>query len=242
MKATLASLLALACLALAACSHRAPPDEDELTAVDLGPAPADLTGGTLKGTRWRLLDMGPAAAEQPIVSSQQRPAFIEFDKVDQRLAGSTGCNRFFGRYRLIGDAGFTIGQVGMTRAACQGQLAEQERKIIKQIEQARFFGISNQKLTIASAGEQRLIFVPMAADMAMTFRCDQGRLLNTSLSALTGHLTLRLPDGSLEDLAPEPGAATTSYASGLYRLQISGDKALLDDLTQFQQLHCVKQN
>ncbi|HVJ43130.1 MAG TPA: META domain-containing protein [Dongiaceae bacterium] len=241
MKAILAACLALACLSLMGCSHEAPPDPEE-GVTDIGPAPADLTGGTLKGTRWRLVSMGPAAAEQAIVGNPQRPAFIEFDKTDQRLAGSTGCNRFFGKYRLIGTAGFTIGQVGMTRAACSGPLAEQERKIIKQIGQARFFGIGNQKLTIASTGDQRLVFTPMAADTAMAFRCDQGRLLNTTLSALTGHLTLQLPDGSLEDLAPEPNAATTSYASGLYRLQISGDRALLDDLTQFQQLHCLKQN
>lgn len=241
MKALLASCLAFACLALAACSHEAPPDPEE-GVIDTGPAPADLAGGDLKGTRWRLASIGPAGAEQAILADPQHPAFIEFDKTDQRLAGSTGCNRFFAKYRLIGTAGFTTGQVGMTRAACHGALATQEQQIVKQIEQARFFGTKGSQLTIASLHDQRLIFVPMAADLAAAYRCDQGRLLNTSLSALTGHLTLHLPDGSDQDLAAEPGAATTSYANGLYRLQISGDRALLDDLTQFQQLHCMKQN
>jgi heat shock protein HslJ len=237
MKAFIVPLLALACFALSACSHERPHDDAE-NVVDLGPAPADLAGGSLKGTRWRLQSIGPAGAEQPIVADPQRPAFVEFDKVDQRLAGSTGCNRFFAQYRLIGQAGFTTGQVGMTRAACHGPLAEQEKKIVKQIEQARFFGVKGQTLTIASVDNQRLVFVPMAADIAAKYRCDQGRLVSTSLSALTGHLSVQLSDGSLEDLTPENDAG--SYANGLYRWQMKGDRAQLSDLTLNQQTSCQR--
>lgn len=241
-KASVAPLLAIACLILTACSHERPDDGAE-NVVDPGPAPADLTGGVLKGTRWRLQSIGPAGAEQSIATEPQRPAFVEFDKVDQRLAGSTGCNRFFAQYRLIGQAGFTTGQVGMTRAACHGSLAEQEKKIVKQIEQARFFGIKGQTLIIASVHDQRLIFVPMAADIAAKYRCDEGRLVSTSLSALTGHLTVQLADGSLEDLAPEGGDGTNdggSYANGLYRWQITGDHAQLSDLTLNQRTSCQR--
>jgi len=242
MKAFIASLLAIACLTLAGCSHERPHDDEE-SVVDPGPAPADLTGGALKGTRWRLQSIGTAGAEQPIATEPQRPAFVEFDKVDQRLAGSTGCNRFFAQYRLIGQAGFTTGQVGMTRAACHGPLAEQERKIVKQIEQARYYGVSGQTLTIASVGNQRLLFVPMAADIAAKYRCDQGRLVTTSLSALTGHLSVQLSDGSLEDLTPENNAGANdsgSYANGLYRWQTKGDRAQLSDLTLNQQTSCQR--
>jgi heat shock protein HslJ len=241
-KACVTPLLAIACLILTACSHERPHDEVE-NVVDLGPAPTDLAGGPLKGTRWRLQSIGLGGAEQPIAADPQRPAFVEFDKVDQRLAGSTGCNRFFAQYRLIGQAGFTTGQVGMTRAACHGPLADQERKIVKQIEQARYYGVSGQTLTIASVGNLRLVFVPMAADIAAKYRCDQGRLVTTSLSALTGHLSVQLSDGSLEDLTPEGDAVTTdggSYANGLYRWQIKGDRAQLSDLTLNQQTSCQR--
>lgn len=237
MKAFIASLLAAACLALTGCSHEPPHDEED-GVVDPGPAPGDLAGGPLKGTRWRLQSIGPAGAEQPIATDPQRLAFVEFDKVDQRLAGSTGCNRFFAQYRLIGAAGFTTGQVGMTRAACRGSLAEQEKKIVKQIEQARFFGIKGQTLTIASVNDQRLIFVPMAADIAAKYRCDQGRIVTTSLSALTGHLTVQLSDGSLEDLTPEDDAG--SYANGLYRWQMKDGQAQLSDLTLNQRVSCSR--
>ena len=242
MKAFIAPLLAIACLALSACSQEQP-QEPEDNVVDPGPAPADLAGGPLKGTRWRLQSMGPIGAEQPIAADPQRPAFVEFDKIDQRLAGSTGCNRFFAQYRLIGQAGFTTGQVGMTRAACHGPLAEQEKKIVKQIEQARYFGISGRTLTIASVDNQRLVFVPLAADIAAKYRCDQGRLVTTSLSALTGHLSVQLSDGSLEDLTPENdmgGNDTGSYANGLYRWQMKDDRAQLSDLTLNQQTSCQR--
>ena len=242
MKAITACLLAVAGVVLIACSG-SPPDYDlDGPVVDLGPAPADLTGGALKGTRWHLVSMGPADAPQAITDSTSRPAFIEFDAVDQRLAGSTGCNRFFGRYRLIGTAGFTIGQIGMTRMACAGAAQKQDRDVVKNIRLAHFYGVSGSKLTIAAEDGQRLVFEPLAADRTATYRCDQGRLLNTSLSVLTGHLTLRLPDGALEDLKPQTEAAVTTYANGLYRLQIAGDNAQLDDLTLKQQFRCTQQN
>lgn len=245
MKAIFAAFAAAACLALAACSHHEP-EATELTEAELGPAPADLTGGQLAGTRWRLVSMGPAAAEQTIAGDPQRPAFIQFDAVDQRLAGSSGCNRFFGQYRVIGTAGFTIGDVGMTRMSCHGPTADQDRQILKELQLARFYSVGSQRLTIATKDNQRLIFAPMAADTSTTYRCDQGRLLNTTLSALTGHIALRLPDGTLEDLTPQSAsnAASTAqaYANGLYRLQTSGDTAELYDLTLNQQMHCTRQN
>jgi heat shock protein HslJ len=241
MRAVTACLFVLSCLILAACSS--PPAEDiDEPIVDLGPAPSDLNGGMLKGTRWRLISFGPAAAQQPVMNDPQRLDFIDFDKVDQRLAGSTGCNRFFGRYRQIGAAGFTIGQVGMTRTACSGAAKEQEIDIIKHVKLARFFGINGQTLTIATEDGERLMFTTLAADQTASYRCDQGRLLNTTLSTITGHLSLRLPDGALEDLAPEADAVTTTYSSGLYRLQISGANAQLDDLTLHQQMRCTRQN
>jgi heat shock protein HslJ len=233
--------LTLASLTLAACSHRAP-QEPELTAADLGPPPADLAGGPLKGTRWQLVSMGPADALKPVAADPRHPVFIEFDPVDQRLAGSTGCNRFFSQYRLIGQAGFTVGDAGITRMACAGPKAEQERQMVHDLNLMRFYGVSGQQLTIATSENQRLVFAPMAADVKASFRCDQGRIVNATTSAFTGHLSLQLPDGTLEDLAPESGTNGQSFANGLYRFQVVGENALLDDLTLLQQTKCIKQN
>jgi heat shock protein HslJ len=242
MKAIFAVLLAATCLGLTACYHPEPEEKPELTAADLGPAPTDLNGGQLKGTRWRLVSMGAASAEQAIAGDAKHPAFIQFDPADQRFAGSTGCNRFFGRYNLIETAGFTLEDVGSTRMSCHSPAAEQDREMLKDLQSVRFYGISGQQLTIATKDNQRLIFAPMAADVTATYRCDQGRLLNTSLSALTGHLSLRLPDGSLEDLAPQSADAPQAYINGLYRLEVKGETANLYDLTQNQQMHCTQQN
>jgi heat shock protein HslJ len=242
MKAVTACLVAAGCLLLAACSSP-PPDYDiDGPVVDAGPPPADLTGGALKNTRWHLISQGPVDAPLAIKDDPDRPAFIAFEAVDQRLAGSTGCNRFFGRYRLIGTAGFTIGQVGTTRMYCRGSGREQDRAIVKILQHASFYGVTGDRLTIATADGQRLVFEPLAADRTATYRCDQGRLINTSLSVLTGHLTLRLPDGATEDLMPQTDAAVTTYANGLYQLQIIGDQAQVDDLTLKQQLRCTRQN
>lgn len=238
MKAAVVFFLALSSLLVVGCSSP-PPDENDEPVVDIGQAPTDLNGGTVQGTRWRLVSMGEAGSEQAILVNKEQVAFIEFDKSYLRFAGSTGCNRFFGKYRFIDKAGFVVSQFGWTRIACHNPQAIQDRKIVKAIDEAHFFDVRNNKLTIAAADGQRLIFVPMAADVATRYLCDKGRQLSTSLSALTGHLTLQLPDGEIEDLTPESDA---SYANGLYRLQMIGEKIQVDDLTQRQRLMCGRSN
>jgi heat shock protein HslJ len=75
-----------------------------LLAACAGPAAPGLAG-----SEWRPTRLG--AADLPAASG----IFLRFED-DGRLAGSGGCNRFFGSYKLDGDK-IEIGSLGATRMA-----------------------------------------------------------------------------------------------------------------------------
>lgn len=51
---------------------------------------------------------------------------------NNRIAGSTGCNRFFGEYALTGE-GMQIKGLGSTRMACSEKLMTQEHTFLGQL-------------------------------------------------------------------------------------------------------------
>lgn len=53
---------------------------------------------------------------------------------DGRVAGQTGCNRFFGEYKIGGES-VEISSVGMTRRACPPNVAEVEQQYMSQLSQ-----------------------------------------------------------------------------------------------------------
>ncbi|SHM58962.1 Membrane-bound lysozyme-inhibitor of c-type lysozyme [Roseovarius litoreus] len=70
-----------------------------------------------------------------------------------RLAGSTGCNRFFGTYELTGE-GLSFGPVGATMMACPDALMMQERRIFEALEQVRRFDLDETGALLLIGGPE----------------------------------------------------------------------------------------
>lgn len=114
---------------------------DERRLDGCGGDPADL----LTGTSWQVsLLNGEAPQEAERVSL----TFLAPD----RVAGSTGCNRFVGGFTLSGE-GFGFGPLGTTLMACPEPLMAQERAMLDALELVSRFDI-------AADGALRLIGGP----------------------------------------------------------------------------------
>jgi len=92
----------------------------------------------------------PAAAQQ-LAGSEWRPTKIGDIKVpagsemfvrfggEGKLEGHSGCNRFFGTFKLAGD-GIEIGPLGVTRMACsEPAVMEREVRFLEALQNARQF-------------------------------------------------------------------------------------------------------
>ena len=77
------------------------------------------------------------------------------------LAGNGGCNRFFGRYKITGDA-IEIGPLGATRMACPEPAMALEARFLAALEAARLWHRDRTSLILLDAE-----------------RHDQARLLQT---------------------------------------------------------------
>jgi len=97
-----------------------------------GGRPEDL----LQGAEWHINTVNGESTGSAIVTLTFLP--------NGRIAGSSGCNRYFGQYQMSGE-GISISQLGMTRMACAPELAAMERRFTQQITRTR-------SLTIDSVG------------------------------------------------------------------------------------------
>lgn len=159
-------LSALFTCSLAAC-HK---DDDETPAstVPSEPKPAkpsspEPTGESGKDSElldmpWRLvwLDGTPfEAGETP------KPVEVTFDTKEQRVHGTSGCNRFFGTYTLQGSS-LTLGQMGSTRMACPEGM-DKEQQILTALGATGRFRIADSTLELYDKKDQlRLKLVPAA--------------------------------------------------------------------------------
>ena len=95
-----------ACNALPAPGYT--PEAPAAAELSVRPAPPELAG-----TRWQVETMGGVAV---VAGSEPHILFAE----DGAISGTTGCNRFFGRYRQRGSV-LEFSGIGMTRMACMDE-------------------------------------------------------------------------------------------------------------------------
>lgn len=114
-----------------------------------GGDPASL----LTGGEWRIENI---AGMGLIDRSNATIAFTDTG----RVAGSTGCNRFFGvgGYTLTGE-GMSLGQMGSTLMACPEPLMQQERRMLDTLAEIRRFDIDDTGalLLIGGSGDVPLL-------------------------------------------------------------------------------------
>lgn len=77
----------------------------------------------LQGVMWRIVNSGEQSA------NDAPAAHIRF-LADNKISGSTGCNRFFGGYALTGES-LSFKSLGSTRMTCSSELMAQEEVLLK---------------------------------------------------------------------------------------------------------------
>lgn len=116
----------------------------------------EKSANQLFGTKWKLINLNGT----PIQASETlNPPWIQIDSIENRINGSGGCNRFFGKLSLKGTE-IEISNVGSTKMACPNleiesaffQMLENSQKFaFKQTNQLEFYDTNNQPIGIFEA-------------------------------------------------------------------------------------------
>ena len=108
-------------------------------------ATAERTAGDepLQNTYWKLIDLEGAAVE---AVDNQREAHIVLHTEENRVAGSGGCNRLMGSYRLDGDA-LSFGQLATTMMACADGM-QTEHAFLEVLENVSAWEVTGSNLTL----------------------------------------------------------------------------------------------
>lgn len=104
----------------------------------------------LQGVTWRITGIGKQAVNDATA------AHIRF-LADNKVAGNTGCNLFFGQYTLTGET-LNLKNMGSTRKACSPELMTQEAAFLKILE-------SVSKFSFEASDAQRLILHADGAEL-----------------------------------------------------------------------------
>jgi len=106
------------------------------------------SGPGLETTEWELVSLGE---EQNITGAGGRAPDLVFDPEQQRAAGFSGCNRFFGSYQREGNpthgSPLSFGQLAGTMMACP-EGGELERTFLQVLSQVNAFRIVDGRLQL----------------------------------------------------------------------------------------------
>lgn len=112
----------------------------------------------LEGMKWSLAELAENEPVPPQVS-----VYAVFD--EQRLSGSSGCNRYFSDISGDGPDGIVIGPVGATRMMCAESMMQVEDRYLAALQKVRRFGFMFGQLALGYEDNdkpQRLLFNPKA--------------------------------------------------------------------------------
>lgn len=148
---------------------------------------AAVAQSSLGNTRWELTHLNGK-----IVADSK--AYIEFDESEQRITGTTGCNRMFGSYELT-EGNFKVNGVGSTRMAClQPGKMETESAFLKALGEATILKRSGRNLTLYS-GKARVLRFRAATTKATLVSVDltSKKWLLKSVNGTTVNLGTEVP-------------------------------------------------
>ena len=95
------------------------------------PAGSSTATLLLTGTAWRAVEIEDRPTDAGVEST------LAFDG-DQRIAGSTGCNRYTGPVSVTGTS-LRVGALAMTRRACPPPITDQETRFVVALAAARAY-------------------------------------------------------------------------------------------------------
>ncbi|MCU0774395.1 MAG: META domain-containing protein [Ideonella sp.] len=107
---------------------------------------ANVPRASLTDTYWKLVALGGQPAQ---VADGQREPHLVLHREAERLAGSGGCNRLMGRWRVDGE-GLAFSQIATTRMACPAGM-EQENRFLAALGTVARHRIEGEQLTLIDA-------------------------------------------------------------------------------------------
>jgi putative lipoprotein len=118
------------------------------------PAPTGLAGppaGNLVDTRWQLVSMGPAGAQEDPLEGTT--VTLEFQR-DGLVGGSSGCNSYGGTYQVTGNM-LAFGEMSTTLRACADERANRQEQIfLDALQTISTFEKTDARLTLWYDGGQ----------------------------------------------------------------------------------------
>ncbi len=108
----------------------------------------------LEGTTWQLTTFVMGDVASSLLGESVITAVFD----GQQVAGSAGCNQYFGSYTLDGDT-ITFGPLGSTKMACDEGLMQQESDFLLALAKVKTVSLSGEGLTLTHANGS-LLFVP----------------------------------------------------------------------------------
>lgn len=101
----------------------------------------------LENTSWQLTTFISGDAASSLLVNTEITAQFNAGQV----AGSAGCNQYFGSYE-INDAAITFSPLGSTRMACAAEIMQQEGAFLAALQSASSFQIEGDELTVQHDG------------------------------------------------------------------------------------------
>ena len=128
------------------------------------------------------------------------PVSIEFSW--QKISGSTGCNRYFASYQLMGEDGVKISHSGLTMMACPEKVAAQEHQYLKNLADINFYQFEDDKLQLLDVQRQVRLIYQNLPPLSLEHTVWQMTGINNGAGGVvssmqTGQASLQFIDGEL---------------------------------------------
>lgn len=126
--------------------------------------PQELTLEDLPGTGWRLVSLEDDGGVMEALDAAE--ITLAFDH-QGRVAGSGGCNRFFGGIETTAEGKLSLGPLGSTQMACEEDINDRELRFLRGLESCEITAGTRERLELhGEDGSVRLIF-ETAPDVAV---------------------------------------------------------------------------
>jgi heat shock protein HslJ len=115
-----------------------------VTEGDMDAASPTRSDASLVNTYWKLLEVAGNAA---VVGDNGPEPHMILQVREERLVGSSGCNRLVGAYQVNGDR-LRLSPAGMTMMMCSDELMQQERALTAALQETSTYRITGQSLEL----------------------------------------------------------------------------------------------
>lgn len=153
MNTLLKFALAASLLAFAGCNKNSPSDANDVEQSAIEEETHEQDDATEDAADEHVLDAGLLGEDWPLThlngesfGLEEGPT-ISFDE-EGRIAGTAGCNRYMGEYKVIDDGGLEITMGGTTMMMCDDTAMDVERQILELLPTVNEYSIDEDSGTL----------------------------------------------------------------------------------------------